>query len=112
MLIMLAVIIGAFGAHGIEGKVSLRQYEAFRTGALYHFLNSLGLLIVGVLAKIFPEKPLKSVIYLILSGILLFSGSLYIYGIVGLSSVALITPLGGLSFILGWLILAIRFLRS
>ena len=105
----LAVMIGAFGAHGLKGllragDISQRQFEAFGTGANYHLLHSVLLVVIGLL----PARNLRraSAIAVII-GIVLFSGSLYIYGVTGAVTAARITPVGGLSYILGWSLLAL-----
>ena len=104
----LAVIIGAFGAHGLKsllsaGDTTQRQFDAFGTGADYHLLHALLLVVIGLL----PAGKLRtsSAIAVIL-GQILFSGSLYIYGLTGARTAAMITPIGGAAYIIGWGLLA------
>jgi len=101
----LAVLLGAFGAHGLKGTLTEKYLEIYNTGVFYHLIHSLGLIIIGNLQK---EKTKGSGIFL-LAGILLFSGSLYLLAITGIKWLGLITPLGGISFIIGWLTLALAY---
>lgn len=99
----LSVAMGAFAAHGLDGSLSPRLMDAFRTAVLYQFLHSLALLgIIGL-----PEQLLYSgrqlwVARSFLAGIILFSGSLYALVFTGISALGIITPLGGIAFIVGW----------
>lgn len=109
-----AVIMGAFGAHGLEnllkaGDITQRQFEAFSTGADYHLLHALLLVVVGLL----PARKLRiaSAAALII-GMALFSGSLYIYGVTGAVAAAMITPIGGAAYIIGWTLLAVMFWKK
>lgn len=104
----LSVALGAFGAHGLEKILSEKLLETFKTAVEYQFLHSIVLLIVGLLAL----QPLQTVTiklagYFFLSGILLFSGSLYLYIATQTKIYAMITPVGGMFFLLGWLALMI-----
>lgn len=106
-LVMFAgVLIGAFGAHGLK----LAEYEksVYQTGVLYHLIHGLALFIVAWRLGVKPDSAwarYAGVAFLV--GILLFSGSLYLLSITGLKKLGMITPLGGLLFLLGWLLLAI-----
>jgi uncharacterized membrane protein YgdD (TMEM256/DUF423 family) len=99
----LSVAMGAFAAHGLDGSLSPRLMDTFRTAVLYQFLHSLALLgIIGL-----PEQLLYSgrqlwVARSFLAGIILFSGSLYALVFTGISALGIITPLGGTAFIVGW----------
>ena len=107
----LAVIFGAFGAHALEELlVSTGRLDTYETAVNYHFYHSLALLLIGVLYHLFPEKKRLnySAIFFIV-GILIFSGSLYILCLSQLTWLGAITPLGGLSFILGWVMLLFSF---
>jgi len=100
---MLAVTLGAFGAHGLRDKLDDYALGVFATAVQYHFYHSLALLAVGILALSQPHTALlRSAGWLFLTGILIFSGSLYILAISGLKWLGAITPLGGLAFIAGW----------
>lgn len=101
----LAVVVGAFGAHLLKSTISSEILTVYNTGVEYHFYHALGLLLVGILSVIRPSALLKwSAIFLVL-GMVLFSGSLYTMAITGIRWIGAITPIGGLSFIAGWILL-------
>lgn len=105
----LAVILGAFAAHGLKSRLSPEMLEVFQTGVQYHFYHALGLLIVGVLAIHFPESGyLRWSGWLMLAGIIIFSGSLYLLSTSGIAWLGAVTPLGGISFIAAWILLLIH----
>ena len=105
---MVAVILGAFGAHGLEGKVSDSQLETWETANRYHFYHTLALLFLSTFSRAKSQSIRLSFIAFTV-GILLFSGSLYIFstrellGITQVSMLGPITPIGGLFFIIGWI---------
>ena len=102
----LAVGIGAFGAHGLRGKISPDLLEIFETGVKYHFYHALALLALGLAAPALWQSkwaPLAGGAWIV--GILVFSGSLYILAITGIRWLGAITPIGGVAFILGWVFL-------
>lgn len=109
----LTVIIGAFGAHGLEGKLSVSQLNSFDTAVKYQFFHVLALVAVSILLKLYPQNSLNYSAIFFLVGIFLFSGSIYLLScadIIGISSkkwIGPITPIGGLSFILGWIFLSL-----
>ena len=103
-----AVVLGAFGANALNTKISLEALGTFQTGVQYHFYHSLGLIIIGIISRSAKRsKALPISGWAMLSGIILFSGSLYIISIAGIRSVGIITPIGGILFILSWLLLAV-----
>jgi len=105
---MLAVTLGAFGAHGLKHRLSVELMAAYQTGVQYHFYHTLTLLIIGLLLLQFPGAALfKWSGWFVITGIILFSGSLYVMALTGTKWLGVITPLGGLAFIVGWLLLAI-----
>lgn len=110
----LAVGIGAFGAHGLEQLlIQNGRLDTFETAVSYHFYHTLGLLGLGILAMIKPEwKGLSLAAWGMLLGILIFSGSLYILSLTGITWLGAIPPLGGVGFILGWLALAYAVLKN
>jgi uncharacterized membrane protein YgdD (TMEM256/DUF423 family) len=101
-------MLGAFGAHALEGQFSAQQMTWWQKAVNYQGLHSLALLATGLLALYAPPTgALKWAGGLFLAGILLFSGSLYALSLSGLRSLAVLTPFGGLSFMAGWALLAI-----
>ena len=110
----LAVGLGAFGAHGLEPLlIQNGRLDTFETAVSYHFYHTLGLLGLGILALIKPEwKGLSLAAWGMFLGILIFSGSLYILSLTGITWLGAITPIGGVGFILGWLALAYAVLKN
>lgn len=104
----LAVMLGAFGAHGLKGRLDAYSMGVYEKAVFYHFIHALGLLIVPILARLDAIKPsqVTLVCALLAAGILIFSGSLYLLAILGMRWLGAITPLGGLSFIAAWIALA------
>jgi uncharacterized membrane protein YgdD (TMEM256/DUF423 family) len=100
----MAVGIGAFGAHGLKDILAENgRLDTFETAVNYHFYHALGLFLIGILALIKPNwKQLSSAAILMIIGILIFSGSLYILALTGITWLGAITPLGGVAFIAGW----------
>lgn len=104
----LAVAIGAFGAHGLKGKVSNDMLGVWNTGAHYHIIHALALLFIGLLmARLGGNSWFVAGGWLLLVGIILFSGSLYALVLTNVKVLGAITPLGGLSFIAGWILVAV-----
>lgn len=105
LLGMLAVIVGAFGAHGLENLLSEHALQRFHTGVEYQFYHVAALLVVGILSINHKQSPrsLRFSGIFFVSGIILFSGSLYLYAITGKTFFGIITPIGGLCFIAGWI---------
>ncbi|PIB33542.1 hypothetical protein BFP78_04590 [Gaetbulibacter sp. 5U11] len=112
---LFSVILGAFGAHGLKALVSAEAVQSYETGVRYQMYHALLLLVIG--SHSFVTQKSKTIIfYLVLSGILLFSGS--IYGLAtntltafNFKSIAFVTPIGGLLLILSWLVLLINILK-
>lgn len=111
IFLILAVAIGAFGAHGLKSHLSDEMLTIYKTGVEYHFYHAIGLLLVGVLAFSMPSVYLKWSAILLSAGIILFSGSLYALSITGIKGLGAITPFGGLSFIAGWVLLGVAALK-
>ncbi len=106
------VALGAFGAHSLRNLVPEASVSVFETGVRYHVYHALGLLAVAWAATRFGGSLVYLSGWLFVTGILLFSGSLYLLVITGQRWLALVTPLGGVAFILGWLMLAWAVVRS
>lgn len=102
----LAVVLGAFGAHGLRGKVEDRLLETFQTAVEYQMFHSLALLVVAVLMQQWGRSlSLEITSYAFMLGMLLFSGSLYGLVLTEMKWLGPVTPIGGLCFIVGWLAL-------
>ena len=99
------VALGAFAAHGLKGQLSMEYLAVFQTGVQYQLIHALALLAVALLAERLPGRLLKASGTLFAVGILLFSGSLYVLTLTGLGKLGMITPLGGVCFLAGWLCL-------
>lgn len=103
-----AVAIGAFGAHGLREKLSSEMLEVYKTGVLYQFIHTIVLLVLSLTN--FIKSKLSSIFFLV--GIILFSFSLYLYSTSGIRFFAMITPVGGVCFLIGWLWIIIEVIRK
>jgi len=108
----LAVALGAFGAHGLKHVLSEAALQTWSTANQYHMYHSLGLLLIGILQLQKPHIPLQWPSRLMFMGICLFSGSLYLLAVSGIKLLGMITPLGGLCFLVGWAWLAYQWSRA
>ncbi len=99
----LAVAAGAFGAHGLRSRVSERMLEVFETGARYQMFHALALLAVAWLASQ-REGVADAAGWAMLAGVGLFSGSLYAMALTGVTKLGMVTPLGGVGFLVGWVL--------
>ncbi|MCK6621888.1 MAG: DUF423 domain-containing protein [Calditrichaceae bacterium] len=109
----LGVALGAFGAHALKSKLAAEMLAIYQTGVHYHLVHALGLILVGILAERTGNSALVSWAgWLLLAGIIIFSGSLYALSISGVRALGAITPIGGLSFLAGWALLAVAALRQ
>ena len=100
---LLAVALGAFGAHGLKTRIAPELLSVYKTGVEYHFYHALGLILVGLAAFQLPESAdLRHAGWAMLAGIGLFSGSLYLLALTGAGWLGAITPLGGLAFLGAW----------
>ncbi len=106
---MLAVITGAFAAHGLKQRLDPYDLAIFETAVRYQMYHAIALLIVGLMASMpqFPTRWLKLAAIVFVLGIVLFSGSLYLLALSGIRWLGAITPLGGVAFIFGWLLLIV-----
>lgn len=113
VLLALAVILGAFGAHGLQNRLDDYSRGVYEKAVFYHFLHAIGILVVAALGRTstFPEAGVDAVCWFLLAGIALFSGSLYLLAVTGVRSLGMVTPFGGIAFIVGWLLLAWRLRR-
>ena len=101
----LAVLLGAFGAHGLKASLSDYEMDVFKTAVQYHMMHALGLLVIGVLMQHYASSYLHYAAWAMLAGIVLFSGSLYVLAVSGVRWLGAITPLGGLCFLVAWLLM-------
>jgi uncharacterized membrane protein YgdD (TMEM256/DUF423 family) len=102
----LAVTLGAFGAHGLRGRLSPEMILVFQTGVQYHMYHALGLILVSLIMGRMSGWLIQAAGWAFVAGILLFSGSLYVLALTGITVLGAITPLGGLAFLIGWACLA------
>ncbi|WP_106790909.1 DUF423 domain-containing protein [Aquimarina sp. Aq78] len=112
---LLAVLLGAFGAHGLEKLVDPESINSFTTGVRYQMYHAIVCIILGNMS-VLQEVTRKRIFYFFMGGITLFSGSIYLLVIdevlgISLSSIGFITPLGGLLLILGWTFLVISLVK-
>lgn len=118
LLAGVAVVLGAFGAHALKEILAPEQLATFETGVRYQFYHSFALVLTGIIFFSFPFKQVKLAYTFFLLGIVLFSGSLYaltlmkMNGAAGLSGIGIVTPFGGLCFIIGWLMLLLGIIRK
>lgn len=108
----LAVAFGAFGAHMIRNKLPEGLYTVYQTGVSYQFYHALGLIGVGLLLMHLRHTLIKMAGWFMLAGIIIFSGSLYVLSLSGVRGWGAVTPIGGLSFLAAWLLLAIGAWRA
>lgn len=112
ILMAISVLLGAFGAHGLKNVLSPDMLAIYKTGVEYQFYHALGLLFIGVISTRFDSKWIRWSGVLLLAGMVIFSGSLYVLALSGIKTIGAITPIGGLSFVAGWICLAIGITRS
>ncbi len=109
----LAVILGAFGAHGLRGRLDAYSMDIYERAVFYQFIHAMGLLVVSILPRLGAVSPAAGswVCALLLAGVVIFSGSLYLLALTGIRMLGAVTPIGGLSFIAAWVLLAICLLQ-
>ena len=107
LLLLLAVAAGAFGAHALRVRLAPEALTIFQTAVQYQFWHALGLLAIGVLLRMSPrDRLLRAAAWLLVAGIALFCGSLYVLVLAGVRAVGVVTPFGGVAFLGGWAALA------
>jgi uncharacterized membrane protein YgdD (TMEM256/DUF423 family) len=117
LLAGLAVILGAFGAHGLKQLVAQETVASYQTGVQYQMYHAFALILVGILYNRLPDNLINYAGYLFLAGIVLFSGSLYLIASLKAMNkvispgIGIITPIGGLFFVAGWLLLLIGIVK-
>lgn len=109
----LVVVLGAFGAHALKARLPVDMMEVYHTGIQYHLFHGLGLLAVGLAAAWMPDSvSLKWSGWMMLAGIVLFSGSLYLLSLTGQRWLGAVTPFGGVAFIAAWVMFCIAVFRG
>ena len=108
----LGVLLGAFGAHGLRERLTPEMLAVFETGVRYHLVHGLAVMAVALAAARWPSALITSAGWLFVAGIVIFSGSLYVLSITGIRWLGAITPVGGLCFTVGWLVLALGAMRA
>ncbi|MCY0875767.1 MAG: DUF423 domain-containing protein [Firmicutes bacterium] len=114
VMAFLAVLLGAFGAHALRGKVTAERLASYQTGVQYQMFHGLALLVIGLWTSISPSHQLIIGAWCLVVGIVLFSGSLYLLTVTGVRRFGAITPLGGVAFLGGWVFVflaALHFVR-
>jgi uncharacterized membrane protein YgdD (TMEM256/DUF423 family) len=108
LLAFLSVALGAFGAHALKTRLEPKDLEIFQTGVHYQGFHALALLLAASLLYFKPElAKLKTVCWFFTVGILIFSGTLYALSMTGVKWLGAITPIGGVCFLSGWLMLTV-----
>ena len=105
LLMFLGVALGAFGSHALKDKLTEYYLDVYKTAVTYHFIHALGLFVVAWLSTQFTDPKIHTAGIFLVVGIVLFSGSLYVLSITGIKWLGAITPLGGVSFLTGWVLL-------
>lgn len=108
----LAVALGAFGAHGLEAALTEQELGTWEKAVDYQMFHTAALLVVGLLLSKINSTSLAWSGWMFFIGIILFSGSLYIYSTTSMTTFAMITPLGGISFLIGWILLGVAVMRN
>jgi uncharacterized membrane protein YgdD (TMEM256/DUF423 family) len=113
ILAALAVVLGAFGAHGLKKTLSSEMMDVYKTAVDYHFVHALGILLAGLFLLHYPDSNtlLWAGISFII-GVVLFSGSLYGLSLTEIRKLGMVTPLGGVAFIIGWILMAYGLYRT
>lgn len=107
-----AVFSGAFGSHILKASLGEKFFSVFQTANQYHFWHTLALLAVALLKISRPQKFFTASAFAFIFGLFLFSGSLYLYAIYQLKTFAMLAPLGGTAFMLGWLFFTLGSIRE
>jgi uncharacterized membrane protein YgdD (TMEM256/DUF423 family) len=106
LLVALATVIGAMGTHLLKSRLAVDRYEVLQTAVQYQFFHALGLILIGILAERIAAPRLRTAGALLLIGVILFSGSLYLLVAGAPSLIGVVTPVGGIFMIVAWLIAA------
>ncbi|GGM32955.1 UPF0382 membrane protein YwdK [Paraliobacillus quinghaiensis] len=107
----IAVALGAFGAHGLEGKITEKAIKTWEKAVQYQMFHTVALLATAFLAAKYQVTSISLAGWFFFAGIILFSGSLYIYSTTAIKTFAMITPIGGFAFLIGWVLLGYAVMR-
>jgi uncharacterized membrane protein YgdD (TMEM256/DUF423 family) len=106
ILMFLGVGLGAFGSHALKAKMDAYSFDIYRTAVLYHLIHAMGLFVVAHLSTLINDSKIQWAGILLVVGIVLFSGSLYLLAITGQKWLGAVTPIGGAAFLMAWLLIA------
>jgi uncharacterized membrane protein YgdD (TMEM256/DUF423 family) len=112
ILLLLAVAIGAFGAHALKDIVTGKYLVTFKTGGQYHFYHAFALLVLGLIKSQYKDLNLNLIYNSFLGGIILFSFNCYLYAITQSKVFAMVVPIGGVLFMVGWASLSYKIYRN
>ncbi len=112
LMAMIGVAAGAFGAHGLRPILSEKMMTVFETGVRYHLVHALAMLIAGLSAQVLGSPVFIKAGWSFFIGILIFSGSLFTMALTDIRTLGMLTPIGGLGFLIGWGLLAWGFRKS
>lgn len=109
----LAILLGAFAAHTLKSSLSERMIDVFNTAVDYHLYHALSLVVIGLIINQQPlSKTLHIAVYLMVIGLIIFCGSLYMLSLTGITRFGMITPLGGIAFITAWLFVFATYIKK
>jgi uncharacterized membrane protein YgdD (TMEM256/DUF423 family) len=112
VLVALATVFGAFGAHALQTRLTPERLNIYETAVRYQFYHALGLLVIGLVARNLEVPMLRWSAVLVIIGIVLFSGSIYALSFGAPRSLGIITPIGGVALIVGWILFAVAVMRA
>ena len=107
-----AVLLGAFGAHGLKTRISIEDLNIFETAVRYQMYHALGILIFGVMGYFLPPETLIIPAWFLIAGVIIFSGSLYLMIFTQERWLGAITPIGGFCLVIGWILFTINIYKS
>jgi uncharacterized membrane protein YgdD (TMEM256/DUF423 family) len=110
---LVSVLLGAFGAHALKKRMSSEMSAVYQTGVQYQIAHALALLMIGLISNGAIKSPLVYTSgWFLFAGIILFSGSLYVLSVTGIKKLGAITPIGGLAFLVGWILLIVAIIQG
>ena len=114
LLLAAAVLVGAFGAHALRDRLDAYATGIYERAVFYHTVHAAGVLAIGIAigARVVAVPLASLAAWLVLAGIVIFSGSLYALALTGMRRLGAVTPLGGLAFVAGWIALAVAAVRG